>query len=158
MQGYAKDEKATREIMNARGFLLTGDVGYLDRKGFLYLTGRKKNLIVTSGGKNVYPEEIENRFRLYEEVEQVLVRGYTPSPQSRAEEIEALIYPSEEHFEGSSRAETADRGSVHERIAAIIQEVNTRLKPYQRLSRFRILEKPLETTTTQKIKRYKVVG
>jgi len=158
MQGYAKDDEATREILADGGFLLTGDVGYLDRKGFLYLTGRKKNLIVTAGGKNVYPEEIENRFRLYEEIEQVLVRGYTRAPQARAEEIEALIYPSEAHSGGSSPAEAGDRGSVHDRMAAIIQEVNARLKPYQRLSRFRILDEPLEITTTQKIKRYKVVG
>ncbi|MDT8298386.1 MAG: AMP-binding protein, partial [Spirochaetaceae bacterium] len=67
MKGYFNDEKSTRECMTQDGFLKTGDVGYLDDENYLYLTGRAKSLIVTEGGKNVFPEEIEDKFQLYEE-------------------------------------------------------------------------------------------
>ncbi|GAB1456036.1 hypothetical protein MASR2M48_13430 [Spirochaetota bacterium] len=65
----------------------------LTRTTTLYLTGRAKNLIVTEGGKNVYPEEIENRFQLYSEVEQVLIKGYAIARKQNSEGIEAYIFP-----------------------------------------------------------------
>ena len=76
MQGYYRNPEATAEVMTEEGYFLTGDVGYLDSENYLYLTGRKKSLIVTEGGKNVFPEEIEDKFQLYDEVEQILVKGY----------------------------------------------------------------------------------
>jgi long-chain acyl-CoA synthetase len=145
MQGYYKNEKASRETFTSEGFLKTGDVGYLDNDNYLYLTGRAKSIIVTEGGKNVFPEEIEDQFQLYDEVEQILVRGYLLDAKMKVEAIEALIYPSEEA-----------KGKGEERFREIIAEVNRELKPYQRINRLKVLDEPMEMTTTRKIKRFAV--
>lgn len=158
MQGYYKNPEATAEVFTPDGWFKTGDVGYLDSDNYLYLTGRAKNLIVTEGGKNVYPEEIENRFQLYSEVEQVLIRGYVQDRKAKIEGIEALIYPSKEYFEGLGARDGAgiDSGDVEARIRRVVDEVNSKMLPYQRISKVTILEEPLEMTTTKKVKRYSV--
>lgn len=146
MLGYFENAEATSEIFDEEGWLKTGDMGRLDSKNYLYLTGRSKNLIVTEGGKNVFPEEIEDCFQLYDEVEQVMVRGYISDERMKSEGIEAFIYPVQE--------EGVDTG--RERFEVIIDEVNRGLKPYQRIGRFTVLEEPMEMTTTKKIKRHAV--
>ena len=125
-------------------------IGYLDSENYLYLTGRKKSLIVTEGGKNVFPEEIEDSFQMYEEVEQILVKGYIKDKRSRAEEIEALFYPSEEFKEKNSDKE------IEARFKEIVNEINKNLQLYMRITKIRVLEEPLEMTTTKKIKRFKI--
>jgi len=156
MQGYYKNPEATAEVFTPDGWFRTGDVGYLDSGNYLYLTGRAKNLIVTEGGKNVYPEEIENRFQLYTEVEQVLIRGYVQDRKAKIEGIEALIYPSKEYFEGPGARDGIDSGDVEARIRRVVDEVNSKMLPYQRISKVTLLEEPLEMTTTKKVKRYSV--
>ena len=145
MKGYYKNEEATREVLMEDGFLNTGDVGYLDSDNYLYLTGRAKSMIVTEGGKNVFPEEIEDKFQLYDEVDQILVRGFLLDKKMKVEAIEALIYPGEEA-----------KGTDEKRYQEIIDEVNHELKPYQKINRFTILDEPMEMTTTKKIKRFAV--
>jgi len=158
MQGYYNNPTATREAFTDEGFFLTGDVGYLDRDDYLYLTGRKKSLIVTAGGKNVYPEEIEDHFQLYSEIEQILVRGYLEDERLKVEAIEAVIYPRAEHYSPSEPAawQGFDSEEVKASLQRVIDEVNGRLLPYQRISRFRVLDKPMETSSTKKIKRFTV--
>jgi long-chain acyl-CoA synthetase len=158
MQGYYRNEEATREVLSREGWLRTGDVGYLDRERYLYLTGRAKSMIVTEGGKNVYPEEIEDRFQLYGEVEQILVRGYLADRKMKVEAIEALIYPSAEYLgvSGPEAWKGVDGEAIRGGFQKIVDEVNSRLLPYQRISRFSILEAPMEMTTTKKIKRFTV--
>ena len=68
MQGYYKNEESTKEVLSEDGWFNTGDVGHIDRDGYLYLTGRAKSVIVTEGGKNVFPEELEDKFQLYGEM------------------------------------------------------------------------------------------
>jgi long-chain acyl-CoA synthetase len=145
MSGYFEMPEENAEIFTADGYLKTGDLGYLDSEDYLYLTGRAKNMIVTSGGKNVYPEEIENEFQLFEEIDQILVQGYSAG---KSEHIEALVYPSPDF-----KWEDPDGNAIRERIGKIIAEVNRRLLPYQRIERFDILKDPPEMTTTKKIKR-----
>ena len=87
MKGYYKLPVETAEVFTADGWFRTGDLGYLDDENYLYLTGRAKNMIVTEGGKNVYPEEIEFAFQLHGEVEQVLVRGFLLDEELRSEGI-----------------------------------------------------------------------
>jgi len=152
MQGYYKMPEETRETFTEDGYLKTGDLGYLDSENYLYLTGRAKNLIVTEGGKNVYPEEIENEFQLYSEIEQIMVRGYLIDAKMKTEGIEALVYPNQEAFKDSVGA-LKPKNEIKERIEAIIAEVNQRLKPYQKIERVTILDEPMEMTTTKKIKR-----
>jgi len=158
MQGYYHNPEATEVVFTEDGFFLTGDVGYLDRDQYLYLTGRKKSLIVTEGGKNVYPEEIEDRFQLYSEIEQILVRGYVADKRHKLEAIEAIIYPRAEHFspEEPEAWQGFDSEEVRASLQRIIDEVNGKLLPYKRISRFRVLGKPMEMSSTRKIKRFTV--
>jgi long-chain acyl-CoA synthetase len=93
MLGYYQNEEATREMFNADGYLLTGDLGYRDEDGFLYINGRKKNLIVSAGGKNIYPEEIEAHFADSRVTGEILVVGR----KTRAGEIiYAVVVPNTE--------------------------------------------------------------
>ncbi|MFP4535949.1 MAG: AMP-dependent synthetase/ligase [Spirochaetaceae bacterium] len=157
MEGYYNMPEETAEVFTDNGYFRTGDVGYLDNDNYLYITGRAKNLIVSEGGKNVYPEEIENEFQTYSEIEQIMVRGYEEDATSRAEKIEALVYPNEEFFKtAGEEGAPASKEAVTHRVREIVSEVNQRLLPYQRISRTTFLEEPLEMTTTKKIKRHAV--
>ena len=149
MQGYYNMPEETAEVFTEDGYFKTGDIGYLDKENYLYLTGRAKNLIVTGGGKNVYPEEIENFFQLYDEIGQILVRGYISDPETKSEEIEALIFPNPDLI-------PAPNGGTEERLKAIVDEVNKTLLPYQRIKRVIMIREAMEMTTTKKIKRHSV--
>ena len=157
MQGYYHHEAATREVLSKDGWLATGDVGYLDRDNYLFLTGRKKSMIVTEGGKNVYPEEIEDRFQLHGEIEQILVRGYLIDKKMKIEGIEAVVYPSAEQLQETG-TDPQDREAVRQRVQAVVDEVNSRLLPYQKIQRLAIVDQAMEMTTTKKIKRFKVAA
>ena len=159
MQGYYKNPEATAEVFDEDGWFLTGDVGYMDSDNYVYLTGRAKNMIVTEGGKNVYPEEIENKFQLYTEIEQIMIKGFMLDEKQKIEGIAAYVYPSKDFFEqaASKSGQTIDGGDVEARIRRVIDEVNSRMLPYQRIDKLTILEEPLEMTTTKKVKRF-VVG
>jgi len=151
MQGYYQLPEETTAAFTADGYLKTGDLGYMDSEDYLYLTGRAKNMIVTEGGKNVYPEEIENEFQLYEEIDQILIRGYVQDKKMKSETIEALVYPNPEYKD--TNGTIPDTAQMTNRINEIITEVNQRLQPYQKIDRVVILDKPMEMTTTKKIKR-----
>ncbi|MCL2042700.1 MAG: AMP-binding protein [Treponema sp.] len=151
MKGYYNLPKETAETFTADGYLKTGDLGYMDKDNYLYLTGRAKNMIVTEGGKNVYPEEIENEFQLFFEIEQILVRGFLSDAKTKVEGIEALFYPSPEFKDENGN--DLSKEQMKTRIENIVAEVNQRLQPYQRIGRTVILDRPMEMTTTKKIKR-----
>ena len=145
--GYYKDEENTKKLFTEDGFLRTGDLGYLDNENYLYLKGRAKNIIVTEGGKNVFPEEIEDLFQLYSQVNQVLIRGYQEKKDVPAECIEAVIYPDTAYFEEHSEEK------IEENIAEVIKAVNKELSGYKKISKTTILDTPMVMTSTQKIKR-----
>jgi long-chain acyl-CoA synthetase len=107
-------------------------------------------MIVTEGGKNVFPKRSQDRFQLFDEIEQVVVRGYIKDKKNLSEEIEALFYPSEELREKYMKEE------IEERMKEIVSEVNKGLHQYMWITKITILDKPLEMTTTKKIKRHKV--
>ena len=119
------------------------------------LSGRAKNLIVTEGGKNVYPEEIEDAFQLEYDVEQIMVRGYVANEETKSEQIEALVYPSDDLLARLEidRANAAKDKRVYDEIKLIVDKINKGLQPYARVSKITILDKALEMTTTRKIKR-----
>lgn len=152
MRGYYKMPKETAEVFTEDGWFKTGDLGYLDEENYLFLTGRAKNLIVTEGGKNVYPEEIENEFQLFDQIDQVLVRGFITDKRTKAERIEALIYPNMDTFKDEVGA-AQSKEAITQRIEEIVSEVNQRLLPYQKIEKVTLLDEPLEMTTTKKIKR-----
>ncbi|MBQ1670992.1 MAG: long-chain fatty acid--CoA ligase, partial [Treponema sp.] len=119
------------------------------------LSGRVKNMIVTSGGKNVYPEEIEDMFQLETEISQITVQGYIVEGSDVSEELEALVYPDDSLFArlGVAREDKMSDNVVKAEVQEIVNKINRRLLPYQRITRLTILEKPLEMTTTLKVKR-----
>lgn len=149
-QGYYKNPEATEALFSDDGFLKTGDVGYMDKEDYLYLTGRAKSLIVTEGGKNVFPEEIEDHFQLYQQIEQILVVGYLANEETLAEGIEALIFPSEEHYQTQG---VYNEEKIVEDMLAAVKDVNRELLPYKRISRIRIMPEAMPMTSTKKIKR-----
>ncbi|MCQ2580184.1 MAG: AMP-binding protein [Treponemataceae bacterium] len=156
MQGYYNMPEETAAMFTEDGFLKTGDLGWMDSENYLYLCGRAKNLIVTSGGKNVYPEEIENAFQLYyNDINQITVVGYEMEAGSKSEGIEAQIYPADELIKklGVHRDDMTSQDEICNAISDIVEKVNKTLQPYARISKITILDKPLEMTTTQKVKR-----
>lgn len=159
MQGYYKMPEETSKMFTPDGWFKTGDLGWLDSENYLMLSGRCKNLIVTEGGKNVYPEEIEDSFQLETDIQQITIQGYIANKETKSEEIEALIYPSDSLFErlGISRKDSVSnedkKVEVLNAVTKIVGKINKNLQPYQRITNIIILDKPLEMTTTMKVKR-----
>ena len=151
MKGYYNNEEATNEVLSD-GWLNTGDVGHEDKNHYLYLTGRAKSVIVTDGGKNVFPEEIEDHFQLYDEIDQICIIGYLVNKETKAEGIRAIIYPS-----ASAKKSYGDEDKLKARMNEIISEVNRELQSYKKITRMDISASPLPMTSTKKIKRNEVV-
>ncbi|MDR2370572.1 MAG: AMP-binding protein [Treponema sp.] len=140
MMGYYRDEKKTREAFTPDGWLRTGDVGFLDKKGYLYVKGRLKNLILGPAGENIYPEEIEGLLTSSVLVEDALVR-----PGDRGE-IVAMVVLSEK-----AKAAANALGNALEELKKM---VNRQLAAFSKLNRIEIRHEPFEKTPTQKIRRY----
>ncbi len=161
MLGYWHKPEATKEAIDEDGWLHTGDIGHLDRDGFLFITDRKKNLIATAGGKKVAPEPIEAHLRSSPYITQAVCVG------DNLPYITALIVPNFENLEtyftergtdGMSREQMASHQLTEALIAAAVKEANADLAPFERVRRFTILPKELsldagELTPTQKIRR-----
>ncbi len=154
-KGYYEMPEETAKSFTEDGFFKTGDLGWIDSDGYLMLSGRAKNMIVTNGGKNVYPEEIENLFQLVTDIEQITVQAFVENAASKNEEIEALIYPSDDVFKqlGIEREGHSQDSDVFLLMKLHVDRVNRQLQPYARIKKITILEKPLEMTTTKKVKR-----
>lgn len=152
-KGYYKDPERTAELFTEDGYMRTGDLGYIDSENYVYLKGRINNMIVTDGGKNVYPEEIEDGFQLYPQVEQILVRGYVADEALKKEAIEALIYPNADYYKGKG---ITDRTQIRKDLEKVVSEVNKPLAAYKKISRTVVLETPMDMTSTKKIKRTSV--
>lgn len=155
MKGYYNMPQETADVFTEDGWFKTGDLGRLDGEGYLMLSGRAKNVIVTEGGKNVFPEEIENAFTLFDDIEQITIQGYVENADTKSEAIEALIYPSDMLFTrlGIKRGDRGVEEKVRGVLSEIISRVNKNQPPYAKISKITILEKPLEMTTTKKVKR-----
>ncbi len=152
MQGYYNNKEATDEVLSPDGWLNTGDVGYQDDDGYLYLTGRKKSVIVTEGGKNVFPEEIEDHFQLYDDIDQVCVIGYMLDKAMKSEGIRVLIYPAEKY----SKSAGGDKAVIEKHMNEIVEEVNKELQSYKKITRVTVVDAPMPMTSTKKIKRFEV--
>jgi long-chain acyl-CoA synthetase len=148
MQGYYKNEAETLKVFTADGWFITGDRGYLDDDGFLFITGRSKNVIVGPSGENIYPETIEARLLESIYVEETLV--YMLEGQ-----LVARIFPNYAYLESLQSDRT--EGAVAKDIAAILEEVrkevNLRLPAFSRISRVIEQPSPFIKTPTNKIKR-----
>lgn len=154
MLGYYKNENATREIIKD-GWLYTGDLGFMDDDGYLYITGRKKSLIVTQTGKNIYPEELEEKIIKSQWVKEVLVVPRIDA-KTKKESICALIFPDYELLEEYSISSeiTMEKEDVEAIYKEVIREVNEGLPAYKKITQFEVREEEFPKTTTQKIKRH----
>ncbi len=151
MKGYYKNPEATREVLSEDGWLKTGDLGRLDKKGMLYITGRVKNLIVTAAGKNVYPEEIEAIVGQNQYAAEILVYGHHNEATGR-EEVHAVIVPNYELFDAEKPDITEKE--LEEFMREQIRQECARLADYKRIKHFELREEELPKTTTRKVKRY----
>ena len=140
MMGYYKDPENTAETLTDDGFLRTGDLGYVDDEGFLYLTGRKKNLIILSNGENVAPEQIENMFDDDPVIEDILVFEENDA-------ITAEIYPNFKY------AEACNIKDIEKAVGDSIAKVNQQLASFKKIMNFRVRRDPFEKTSSRKIKR-----
>ncbi len=154
MLGYYNNQKATNEVLKD-GWLYTGDLGYIDHEGYIYITGRKKSLIVTATGKNIIPEELEEKIITSKWVKEVLVVPRI-DPMSKKEEVCALIYPDYELLEQHSINQniTLKFSDIENIFREEIRKINENLPAYKRITKFEIREEEFPKTTTQKIKRH----
>ena len=164
MMGYWNDERATRQMISPEGWLKTGDVGHLDDEGYLYITDRKKDLIVSSSGKNISPQNIENALCAHPLVEYACVVG----EGRRA--LGALLSPGieplrecirDQGFEIEDLGELVRHPRVEDLYRDLVKGVNEHLAPYERIQRFRVVERPFsiehgELTPTLKVRRRQV--
>ncbi len=150
MLGYYKNPEATEQILHD-GWLYTGDNGYIDKQGFLYISGRKKNIIVTKNGKNIFPEDVELYLNKSEYIKESLVYG-VDSDNEEDTLVCAKIVPNMEVI-----VEKFGQVPVHDELYRLIkQEVlkaNKKLSSYKKIRHFEIREGEFEKTTTKKIKR-----
>lgn len=157
MQGYYKMSEETAKVFTEDGWFKTGDLGWIDDENYLMLSGRVKNMIVTEGGKNVYPEEIEDAFQLETDIQQITVQGYIADTEHQSEELEALVYPSDDLYSrlNIKREDCSEEelSSIKKAVSEIVDKINKKLQPYQRITKVTVLEQPLEMTTTMKVKR-----
>lgn len=155
MIGYYKNEEVTKEAYD-NGWFKTGDIGYIDDDGFLHISGRKKNVIISKSGKNVFPEEIEDILNRSSFILESFVYGEDDLKQD--EIIAAQIVVDAESFIelAESKNIKITKELLNEVISEEVQKANKQLSGYKQVKKFYIREQEFEKTTTQKIKRYLV--
>jgi long-chain acyl-CoA synthetase len=161
---YYEDPKTTAEVLSD-GWLHTGDIGHMDDNGFLFITGRKKELIVSSTGKKIYPGRVENLFKLEPLVNQILLVGdrlpyltalFTVNTQV-AETLKGM-----DSLKGRPTPELASAEPVTQELRKAVKRVNKQLAPFEQIRRYRILDRELtiengELTATMKVRRARVL-
>lgn len=141
-QGYFRDKESTELLFDGE-WLKTGDLGYLDDEGFLFITGRKKNVIILKDGNNVSPEEIEKYFIGSPLLESILV---DVAETNGVEHLVAYIYPSEKYRNDEKK---------QEKMVELLDHVNKNLPRYMQIHHIEIEDKPFEVTALGKVKRFK---
>ncbi len=150
MLGYYENEEATKEAIQD-GWFHSGDIGYLDDDGFLYITGRCKNVIVTQNGKNIYPEEIEMLLGNIPEIKECMVYGKEDKGQELI--ISAKVIPNLDKIK-EKHGENLNDEQIYDVIWEEIKKVNKQLTSYKAIKNLEIKKDEFEKTTTMKIKRY----
>lgn len=157
MMGYYEDEEETKKVIDEDGYFNSGDIGYIDEDGYIFITGRSKNVIVTQNGKNIYPEEIEMILDKVDEIKESMIYGKKPEINSKKEEKELIItariipdYETIEELYGKISDE-----EIYDIIWKRIKEVNKKLTSYKSIKALEIKKGEFEKTSTMKIKRYK---
>ena len=150
MLGYYNNPEATAEVFDKDGFFHTGDYGKLDEEGWIYITGRKKNLIILSNGKNVYPEEIEADLQKVEGVNEVVVYAGESRVQKDKITIVAEIFPDADLL--------ADKGitDLQEYFENHVKALNAKMPPYKAVKRVKLRDTEFQKNTSRKITRFNI--
>jgi long-chain acyl-CoA synthetase len=155
MIGYYKNEQATRDAFEGEWFK-TGDLGFRDADGFLHISGRQKNVIISRSGENVYPEELEDILLRSPYILESMVYG---EPDEKHDEIIAVqIVPDAEAFIelAETRGISITEELMKEVIAREVAKVNSEVAAFKQIRKFTIRDREFEKTTTLKVKRYLV--
>ncbi len=150
MLGYYEDEEATKNAIKD-GWFYTGDLGYIDEDGFVYMTGRKKNVLISKNGKNVYPEELEEILNNSNYISESMVYS-----KSKGDDIKIVadIIVDKEYIEKLFKDSPKTKEEIKDIIWKEVKRMNQTLVPYKHITEINIREKEFEKTTTLKIKRY----
>ena len=150
MLGYYNNPEATAEVFDKDGFFHTGDYGKLDEEGWIYITGRKKNLIILSNGKNVYPEEIEADLQKVEGVSEVVVYAGESRVQKNKDTIVAEIFPDADFL--------ADKGisDAQRYFEEQVKLINAKMPPYKAVKRVKLRDVEFQKNTSRKITRFNI--
>ena len=147
MLGYYKNPDATEEVFTEDGFFRTGDIGFIDDKGAIHITGRKKNVIILSNGKNVFPEEVEEHMADCDTINEIVVIGRANDNGEVV--ITAIVYPDYEVV-----GEDTPEDKILEAVKAQIFEVNRKLPSFKQVREVEIRSTEFEKNTSRKIKRF----
>ena len=147
MLGYYENEEATKEVLKD-GWFYTGDLGYLGKKGHIYIAGREKSVIVLKNGKNIYPEEIETLISNLPYVAENMVFGY---PKGDDLVLSAKIVYNPEYFKGDSK------NKIQSKIWSDIKQINTKLTTFKHIKKLIVTDEPMIKTTTAKVKRFEEI-
>ena len=157
MLGYYEDPEATAEILDD-GWLHTGDLVSLNRDGYIYIRGRKKNVIVLKNGKNVYPEELEDLIDALPYAAESMVYGQKKNKDGDSKDLvisAKIVYDPETAGKlTGGKADAVDKDALRELVQKDIDAINETLPTYKQIHRFDLTDEPMEKTTTGKIKRY----
>ncbi len=154
MKGYYKRKELTSRVL-INGWLYTGDVGYIDEEGYVFITGRSKDVIVTAAGVNVYPEEIEFALKKNPAVSEAFITGSKVKEGLRkgSEEVVAVIVPDYEYLKKQGKTDDVE---VHKEIQGAVFEFNRKAADFKRIARFSIRKMELPKTRLMKIKRFEL--
>lgn len=153
MQGYYENKEATENALTPDGWLKTGDLGYMDKDGFYYVTGRKKNVIVTKNGKNIFPEEVEAYLNESPLIKECLVYGKEVEGEIEPR-VCAKIVPDYDFIRNSTGKFNLSAEEIRKMIGDEVKKANRKMPTYKAVKQFDIQETELAKTTTHKIKRY----
>lgn len=146
MKGYYKKPKETLEVLR-EGWFYSGDLGFIDKKGYLRLTGRSKEMIVLSSGKNIYPEEIENHYLKSPYIKEICVLETASGGLSS---LQAIVFPNVDYFRKTREI------NIQGKIRWILENLSKELPSYKRIMGFAIAKEELPKTRLGKLKRYEI--
>ena len=150
MLGYYEDEEKTNEVLKD-GWFYTGDLGYMDKKGILYITGRKKDMIVLKNGKKVFPEELETLINRLDFVKECMVFGMPDKDDASDIQVGVKIVYDEEKRKEQYKDLNDDE--FYNKVWASVKEVNQTLPSYKYIKHLILTDEELIKTTTKKVKR-----